>query len=411
MNLITAAVPFFLLAIALEIIWGYQRGHNTYRLNDAFSSLMLGILSQARRFIVLGVGGWAYHTVTELTMAPLWSTDHWLTWVVAFVLYDVCYYWLHRLGHERQILWAAHVAHHQSEDYNLSTALRQTSSGFLLGWVFYIPMYWVGIPAEVIVTVGALNLIYQFWVHTQHVPALGWFEWLFVSPSNHRVHHAQNDAYLDRNYGGVFIIWDRLFGTYQRELPHEPCIYGLRGPIASFNPLLGLTHVYRNMVNDIRLTRRWPDRLRVLVARTGWQPDEARRLAPRDKQDIAEFSLYNPVVSAWIKVNAGLQLLAATVMLAYGVFHPLAPMGYWLWWLLLLWTGVATAAWLDSKPLRYCLFLDIPRLLLLLMVFSYAELIATPWQAAGLFWMALTVCLLFGSYWTRSSLGSTAAVK
>ena len=139
MDLIRVAVPFFLLAIAAELLWGWWVGRNTYRLNDSFSSLMLGILSQAQKFLRLGVGGVVYAWIGSSVGLDYWRVDAWTTWFVAFVLYDLCYYWLHRISHERQLLWAAHVAHHQSEEYNLSTALRQTSTGFLFGWIFYIP--------------------------------------------------------------------------------------------------------------------------------------------------------------------------------------------------------------------------------------------------------------------------------
>jgi alkylglycerol monooxygenase len=149
------------------------------------------------------------------TMRPR-SGPAWPGWLLALVLYDFCYYWLHRMGHEVAVLWAAHVVHHQSQDYNLSTALRQTSSGALLGWVFYLPMALAGVPPLVFGTVALVDLLYQFWVHTEQVGKLGWFDRWFCSPSNHRVHHAVNDGYLDKNYGGILILWDRLFGTFQR---------------------------------------------------------------------------------------------------------------------------------------------------------------------------------------------------
>ena len=357
-DLIAYAVPFFLLAIGAEFVWGLRQGNNTYRMNDTFSSLMLGILSQARKFVLLGVGGAIYGLITEFTDSTLWPTDHWFTWIVAFVLYDFCYYWLHRMGHERQILWAAHVAHHQSEDYNLGTALRQTSTGFLLSWVFYIPMYLVGIPAEVVITVGALNLIYQFWVHTQHVPELGWFEYVFVSPSNHRVHHAQNDEYMDKNYGGVFIVWDRLFGTYQRELSDEPCVYGIRGAIKSWNPVMALTHIYQDMLLDMWRTRTWANRWRVLVARTGWQPADVAAQWPRAKADLSTFQRYDPPVSQAVKIYGGSQVALATGLLAFGQFQSLTQSQYWVWWLLLVWTGVATAWWLEGRARWLCVATD-----------------------------------------------------
>lgn len=358
MDLITIAVPFFLLSILLEFLWGWWRGNNTYRLNDMFSSLMLGNLSQARKFVTLGVGGLVYHWITQYFSLPLWDASAWWTWVVAFVLYDFCYYWLHRMGHERQILWAAHVAHHQSEDYNLSTALRQTSTGFLLGWIFYLPMFLLGIPAEVVVTVGALNLIYQFWVHTQHVPELGWFEYVFVSPSNHRVHHAQNDCYLDRNYGGVFILWDRLFGTYQRELPEEPCVYGIRGPINSWNPVVALTHIYRDMLHDMTYAKTLRERLQVLFARTGWQPDSVPDEARRAKNDLSLFRKFDPVVSGLVQWSAGLQLLIVTLLLVFGQLLASSELPLWPVWGLMVWAGVATAWWLEARGSLWLLLTD-----------------------------------------------------
>ena len=393
MDLIAYAVPFFLIAILAEWGFGVLRARDTYRLNDAFSSLMLGILSQARKFIVLGVGGGVYLWVTDVTDIPLWDSGRWYTWVFAFVLYDLCYYWLHRMGHERQILWAAHVAHHQSEDYNLSTALRQTSTGFLLGWLFYFPMYLIGIPAEVVVTVGALNLIYQFWVHTQHVPELGWFEYVFVSPSNHRVHHAQNDCYLDKNYGGVFIIWDRFFGTYARERRDEPCIYGIRGPIRSWNPVIALTHIYSDMARDILRTRRWRDRFRVLIARTGWQPEDVRERWPRNKSDLNDFERFDPQISKYRKGYAAVQLIAATALLAFGQFSPLEPLGYWLCWLLLVWTGAGTAQWLSSTGVGACLWVDVPRFAVLAAVLVTQSL-PLGWVFAGGLWIGLSALLM-----------------
>jgi hypothetical protein len=141
------------------------------------------------------------------------------------------YYWHHRAGHRVALFWAAHVVHHQSEDYNLSTALRQTSSGWLAGWLFYLPMALAGFPPLVFGVVALIDLLYQFWVHTEQVGRLGWFDRWFCAPSNHRVHHAVNEAYLDRNYGGVFIVWDRLFGTYAEEDQRASCVYGTRAPL------------------------------------------------------------------------------------------------------------------------------------------------------------------------------------
>ncbi len=357
MNLVVYAVPFFLLAILVELVYGLRRKRNTYRLNDSVSSLFLGTLSQARRFVTLGVGGLVYYLITEYFSLPLMDRNSWITWILAFVLYDFCYYWLHRMGHERIILWAAHVAHHQSEDYNLSTALRQTSTGWLLGWLFYIPMFLLGIPAEVVITVGSLNLIYQFWVHSEHIPKLGWYEWIFVTPSNHRVHHAQNDIYMDRNYGGVFILWDRLFGTFQEERPEEPCVYGIRGSLQSWNPFRALTHIYADIARDSWATRRWQDKVQVWFARTGWRPEDVVALDPRPKNDLSTFAKYDPVISGAVKWYAFLQLLAAAVLLNVMQVLPLSYVAGVCLWALILATAVTTALWMENvtlgKMLRY----------------------------------------------------------
>tara|TARA_R110000823_G_scaffold198080_8_gene329251 strand:+ start:1580 stop:2800 length:1221 start_codon:yes stop_codon:yes gene_type:complete len=349
MDLVVYAIPFFILAMLLELAYGIARQRNTYRLNDSVGSLSLGVLSQARRFVTLGVGGYVYYLITEYFSLPLMDSGHWFTWVLAMILYDFCYYWLHRLGHERSILWAAHVAHHQSEDYNLTTALRQTSTGFLLGWMFYIPMYLLGIPAEVVITVGSINLIYQFWVHTEHIGKLGWYEWIFVTPSNHRVHHAQNDRYLDRNYGGLFIVWDRLFGTYQEELDDEPVVFGIRGPLKSFNPVKALTHIYVDMARDSWHTRRWRDKVKVWFARTGWRPEDVAARFPAEKPDLTQFKRYNPAVPLAVSVYAGFQLFAVVALLTHMQFNEFP---YWVGvsqWAFILFTSVLTAMWLEGK--------------------------------------------------------------
>ena len=256
MDYVALAVPFFLLAILVELIYGWAIKKNTYRINDTVSSLFMGSLRGTSGILKIGIGGTIFYIIE--TEFSLWRMDdtNILTWVFAFVAYDFFYYWFHRISHERQIFWASHVAHHQSEEYNLSTALRQTGTGFLITWVFYIPLFVIGVPSYVFVSVASINLIYQFWVHTKHIGKLGFYELIFVTPSNHRVHHAINDEYVDKNYGGVFIIWDRLFGTFQEELEDEECVYGIRGPIKTFNPVWANLHIYLSLIHISRCRRR-----------------------------------------------------------------------------------------------------------------------------------------------------------
>jgi len=283
MDLIALAVPFFILALLAEMVVDRWRGTGYYRLNDAIGSLSTGMLNTTIGLFtrVLNIAIYAFvldhFAVATLDMALFdFSPAGLAMWAGALLFWDFCYYWVHRLGHEISIMWAAHAVHHQSEEYNLSTALRQTSSGFLLSWIFYLPMFLVGIPVEVFITVNAIDLIYQFWVHTRHVGKLGWADRVFVTPSNHRVHHAQNDRYLDKNYGGILILWDRLFGTFQEELDEEPVVYGVRKPLRSWNPFYANLQVYHYLWKDAVRTRRWRDRLGLWFRRTGWRPRDLR---------------------------------------------------------------------------------------------------------------------------------------
>ena len=294
-----------------------------------------------------------------------WTAEGWEAWIVAFCLYDLCYYCSHRAGHEIKLFWAAHVVHHQSEDYNLSTALRQTSSGFLFGWIFYTPLFFIGVPVEMMVTVGALNLIYQFWVHTEHVGELGWFEYVFVSPSNHRVHHARNTCYLDRNYGGVFIIWDRLFGTYQRELPSEPCVYGITKPIRSWSPVEAWIHVYRDILSDMVRTRRWGERLWVPFSHPAWQPSDLRPDATSRGEEHGPFEKYDPKISRVRKMSGAANLIHITVLLLLAQQSEILVGFEGYVWALMLWLGVANAALLSNVDSRLFRLQEIAKVLTL----------------------------------------------
>lgn len=307
MNFILYAVPFFFVLIVAELIADRWRGVSNYRLADAVNSISTGVLSTTTGLLTKGVGLVTYAFALEhLALVRLPADSVWV-WVFAFVFYDFCYYWLHRMGHERNILWAAHSVHHQSEDYNLSTALRQTSTGFLLSWIFYLPMAVLGVPLLVFVSVAALNLLYQFWVHTRHIPKLGWFEWCFVTPSNHRAHHAQNALYMDRNYGGVFIIWDRLFGSFQEEDDKEPVIFGVTTPLASWNPLWANLQFYAQLWDDTRRAERTWDKIRIWFMRTGWRPADVAAKYPMNKPDLSQFRKFEVPLDSRQQWYVGLQ--------------------------------------------------------------------------------------------------------
>jgi hypothetical protein len=226
--------------------------------------------------------------------------------------YDFSYYWFHRISHEVNLFWAAHVVHHQSEDYNLGTALRQSGSG-LFGFIFYLPWLYIGIPAEILFASGALNLIYQFWVHTQHVHRIGWLEYILVTPSNHRVHHAQNKIYIDRNYGGILCIWDRMFGSFQDELEDIPCIYGIRKPLQSYNPFWANVHVYWATLLDSWHAARWQDKIKVWFKGPGWRPPGLDETHPVKKTALEDFRKFDPSISKPIRLYAFFQFFCTTL--------------------------------------------------------------------------------------------------
>jgi alkylglycerol monooxygenase len=291
MNIILYAVPFFFLLIFIELLLEKKKGTDYYRVNDSINSLTAGVLSRMTG-IVKQLFPLTIYVVAYEQLALFQMESSWWMWVTAFVLYDFCYYWNHRLGHEMNILWAAHVVHHSSEEYNLTTALRQSGSSFF-SWIFYLPMAILGFEPLVLITVGSLNLIYQFWVHTRHIPKLGWYEGVFVTPSNHRVHHAQNQIYIDRNYGGVFILWDRLFGSFQEELDEDKPIYGIRKALKSWNPLWANVHVYAQLGKDCWHAKRWQDKLLIWFKRTGWRPADVEQNYPLNKVDLTQFRKFD----------------------------------------------------------------------------------------------------------------------
>lgn len=340
-KVITLATPVFFLLIFIELIVGLLRRKNTYRANDAINSISLGVLSQISgvfmRVLRIGIYAWLVQHVAlfELPANSLW------VWVSGLLLYDLCYYWLHRMSHEVNVLWAAHVVHHQSEDYNLSTALRQTSSGAVLGWIFYVPMAVLGYPLEVFAAVALIDLLYQFWVHTQQIGKLGWFDRVFVSPSNHRVHHAVNDIYLDKNYGGILILWDRLFGTFIEERDAETIVYGTRSPLRSWNPIWANLEVYKAIWLDAWRARGLGDKLRIWIARPGWRPADVAAKWPSTPFDLHR-PLYHPPLPRAAQVYCLLQftllLLITTHFLtaqpSMPVFHSI---GYAAWLGMGLW--------------------------------------------------------------------------
>lgn len=304
---IALAVPLFFVLIGVELLVAKLRRVSVYRFTDALTDLSCGISSQV--FVVfwaaaqLAIYAWVYERARFLTIGPVW-----LTWLVAFVGVDFFYYWWHRLSHEVNVLWAAHVVHHQSEDYNLAVALRQS---VLTGWTavpFYLPLALLGVPPLVFATIHAFSTLYQFWIHTQLVRRIrGPVDWILNLPSHHRVHHAINPQYLDKNYGATLIVWDRLFGTYAPE--EEPCVYGITRPLASFDPLWAQFHYWFEMRAMMRAAKSPLDKLRAWYASPAWKPPGYEVAAP----PVAGRTKYDRPLSPRLALYIGAQYFVVVV--------------------------------------------------------------------------------------------------
>jgi alkylglycerol monooxygenase len=330
MAIIEASIPLFFLLIIVELVLARRRQSRVYRLNDSISDLSCGILSQLlgvfTKLLVLGVYVWfAQHLSLQsfglvapwIDRVPFgagsipgvcgidWSA--WAVWSVAFLLVDLAYYALHRYSHTVHVLWAGHVVHHSSEEYNLTVALRQSALHGIFSWVFFIPLAMIGLPWTMFAACYALNLVYQFWIHTREIDKLpAWLEAWLNTPSHHRVHHGVNPQYQDRNYAGALIIWDRIFGTFEPEV--EPVVYGITTPLESWNPVWTNVHIFADIVRNARRTRRWRDKWRVVFGHPGFRPDDLVVIAPKMQWPIHAPN-FDPVVPRANQYYASAQFL------------------------------------------------------------------------------------------------------
>jgi len=244
MDLISLSIPAFFVLIGVEVFVAWRTGRPLYRFADSVSDLGCGIVNQV--IAVFTAGALAGLYAATFHFARLNELSGATAWVVGIVGVDLGYYWFHRTAHERAAVWASHVVHHSSEEYNLSVALRQGAIEPWFTWIFYQPLALIGVPPAVFFTANSVNTLYQFWVHTRAIDRLGPLEWVLNTPSHHRVHHGTDPKYLDRNYGGMFVIWDRAFGTFQVE--EEEPTYGLVEPLQTWNPIAANLEFPRQML-------------------------------------------------------------------------------------------------------------------------------------------------------------------
>jgi alkylglycerol monooxygenase len=267
---IALAIPFFFIAIALELLATRRSADPRYRFEDSITNLSCGVGQQVLLpfFNVIVIGG--YILVYEKAALFHIPSSSWIAWAVLLFAVDLAYYVFHRASHRVNVFWAGHVVHHQSEEYNLSVALRQSWFDKIGESLFYLPLAVLGFPPLMFLAMTTLNTLYQFWIHTRAVGKLGPLEWVMNTPSHHRVHHGINPKYIDKNYGGIFIVWDRLFGTFKHE--EEEPVYGIVKPLASFNPLWANVHYFVDMRDLARACPRLRDKLAVWIAPPEWRP-------------------------------------------------------------------------------------------------------------------------------------------
>jgi alkylglycerol monooxygenase len=307
---IALAIPAFVLLIALELGVAWYQGRRLYRLSDTINNLSCGIIQQVVGLLCIGFLVAGYLFISDRFALFELDADATLTWFACYMAIDFAYYWFHRLSHEVNFMWAAHVVHHQSEEYNLGVALRQSSLQQFMSMVFYWPLALIGFPPIVFFACASFNTLYQFWIHTRTIDRLGPLEHILMTPSHHRVHHGRNPIYIDRNHGATFIWWDKLFGTFEEE--SEPVAYGITTPLASWNPVWANLEYWAELWHTARATRAWSDKLRTFVKPPGWYPQDRGGPQPAPPivgEPIKFDTTYSNRIGLWVTLQL-VQLLA-----------------------------------------------------------------------------------------------------
>jgi alkylglycerol monooxygenase len=270
-NPIVLSIPIFFILIGIELLVDRFTNQKLYRLPDAIANLSCGITSQLSGLFLKIFAIGIYQYLFEHFAVFSWDKN-WIYWVVLVLLVDLAYYWAHRMSHEINLFWAGHVVHHQSEEYNLSVALRQSSLQVIWTFGFSLPIAFLGFETVDFALISALNTLYQFWIHTETIGKMPrWIELIFNTPSHHRVHHGRDPKYIDKNHAGSLIIWDRMFGTFQEE--EEKPTYGITKPINSWNAAWANVSHYSEMSKDLNRITGWSDRVKYLFKKPGWLPD------------------------------------------------------------------------------------------------------------------------------------------
>lgn len=315
---IVLSIPIFFTLIGVELVVERLTHQKLYRLPDALANLSCGITQQLTglflKVLTLGVYQFLFEHAALFTLSR-----NWLYWLALVVLVDFAYYWAHRMSHEINLFWGGHVVHHQSEDYNLSVALRQSSLQIVWTFAFNLPLALIGFRTLDFALISALNTLYQFWIHTETINRMGWFEYVFNTPSHHRVHHGRNPRYIDKNHAGMFILWDKLFGTFQPE--EERPVYGITRPINSWNPLWANMSHYATMADDLKHIPSWRDRIRYLFKKPGWLPTSLGGYRAAPPVDCAHYHKYDTPAPTLLNLYVVFQYILCVAGTALFLFN------------------------------------------------------------------------------------------
>ena len=326
-RILLIAMPAFLALVLLEKWYGWWKGKDTVRNMDMISSLTSGVTNVTKDVLGLSVAILSYQWMVEhLRIVTIEST--WLTYLIAFMALDFAGYWTHRIAHTYNFFWNNHIIHHSSEEFNLACALRQSISVFVRIFAFLLlPAALLGVDAKVVAIVAPLHLFAQFWYHTQHIDRMGFLEHIIVTPSHHRVHHAINPDYIDKNYAQIFIFWDKLFGTFQEEKPDVPPVYGITRPARTWNPIkINFQHLWL-LISDAWRTKSWKDKFRIWLMPTGWRPADVAEKYPVYKiDDVYHFDKYDTKGSTALHAWLWIQLVALLLFISY-LFGNIAQIG------------------------------------------------------------------------------------
>ncbi len=326
-KILLIAMPAFLLLVLFEKWYGWRRKNDTVDSMDMVSSLSSGITNVTKDVIGLALIIISYPFLVE-HLAITSISNEWIVYVIAFIALDFSGYWVHRLQHVVNFFWNGHIIHHSSEEFNLACALRQSISSVAKVFaIFLIPAAILGVPAQVIAIVAPLHLFAQFWYHTRHINKMGFLEKIIVTPSHHRVHHAINSEYLDKNFGQIFIFWDKWFGTFQEELPDVPPVYGITRPVRTWNPIkINFQHFWL-MLQDAWHTNDWKDKFLLWFKPTGYRPADVVAKYPVYKiDDVYNFEKYKTRTSKPFLTWIWIQLLMLLLFISY-LFGNIATVG------------------------------------------------------------------------------------